>query len=246
MSGSWLDPLGLRRVADTVSTAAVRALVGRRLEVDGGRLAARIAEVRQAAPHAAVGAALSGQLGLWRRLDLDLDEVRVGSHGFDLVSIVAADVRVPDSLPQRLLVRSLTVRVAASPAQTQEWIAHTVPGREVWVEGDHLLARSGWRGLPGIAELDPFVEGRRAGVRVERARVGGRTVTLPSRLHRTASRELAWLPPGAELTGVNVAAGAVTVTATVERHEVAIDVPRLLADLATRRADAVISVLLQG
>lgn len=246
MSDPWFDPLGLRRVADVVSTAAAQTLVGRDVEIDGGRMRGRVARVREAAPSASLTAAMSGHLGLWRRLDADLADVAIDGRGVERVSVVADDVRVLETLPQRVGAKRLAVGVVVAPDQTAAWIEHVAPGNGVEIDGDQLIARLKGFGSWGLVELDPWSDGRRVGVDVGRARVRGRTVSLPERLHRRFEAELDWLPEGTSITAVRVAAGSIEVDATVEHYAVEVDVPRLMADLGAQQAGAAISVLLGG
>lgn len=244
MSESWFDPLGLRRVADAFTTAAAQTLVGRSVEVDGGRLTGVVATVREAAPAASLAAAMSGQLGLWRRLDVDFNHATVDGRLLDHVSVVADDVRVLETLPQRIGAKRIEVGAVVGAENVGPWIEHVAPGHSVEIDGDQVIARLKGFGSWGVVELDPWVLGRRAGVDVSRARVRGRTVALPDRFRRRYETELAWLPEGSALTGVRVEAGSIEVDGTIERYSVEVDVAQLMADLSARQAGAVISVLL--
>ena len=246
MSASWFDPLGLRRVADAFTTAAAQTLVGRRVEIDRGRMHGRIARVREAAPSASLSAAISGQLGLWRRLDLDIAEVFVDGRGLERVAVLADDVRVLETLPQRIGAKRLEVEIAVSAEQVVAWIDHIAPDHAVEIDGDQVIARLAGFGRWGQVVLDPCWEGRRVGVGVSRGRIGGRTVTLPQRMHRRFERELTWLPDGSSITAVEIADGGVTVRGRVDRYAVEVDVPRLMADLSAQQAGNVIRVLMGG
>ena len=244
MSESWFDPLGLRRVADGVSTAAAQTLVGRLVEIDGGRLRGRIAQVREAAPATSFAAALSGQLGLWRRIDLDVADASIDGRGLDRVSIVADDVRVIETLPQRVGAKRLDVSVTVDPGHVPAWIDHVAPDQGVEIDGDQLVARLKGFGSWGLVELDPWSDGRRVGVDVSRGRVRGRTVKLPERFHRRYETELDWLPERTSITRVRIVDGSIAIDGTVDRYAVEVDVPRLMADLSAQQTGAVISVLL--
>ena len=244
MSESWFDPLGLRRVADVFTTAAAQTLVGRAVEIDDGRLRGRIAQVREAAPATTFSAALSGQLGLWRRIDLDVADASVEGRGLERVSIVADDVRVVETLPQRVGAKRIDVSVRVGPSDVTAWIDHVAPHQGVEIDGDQLVARMKGFGSWGLVELDPWSDGRRVGVDVTRGRVRGRTVNLPERFHRRYETQLDWLPERTSITGVHVADGAISIDGTIDRYSVEVDVPQLMADLSAQQAGAVISVLL--
>ena len=244
MSESWFDPLGLRRVADVFTTAAAQTLVGRLVEIDDGRLRGRIAQVREAAPATTFAAALSGQLGLWRRIDLDIADASVDGRGLDRVSIVADDVRVIETLPERVGAKRLDVSVTVGPSHVAAWIDHVASDHGVEIAGDQLVARLKGFGSWGLVELDPWSDGRRVGVDVARGRVRGRTVNLPERLHRRYETELEWLPERTSITAVRVADGAIAIDGTIDRYAVEVDVAQLMADLSAQQAGAVISVLL--
>lgn len=244
MSESWFDPLGLRRVADAFTTAAAQTLIGRSVEIDSGRMVGRIAVVREAAPFTSLTAAMSGQLGLWRRLDVDLDEAAVDGRPLERVTVVADDVRVLDTLPQRVGAKRIDVSVAVAADQTAAWIEHVAPGNGVEVDGDQLVARLKGFGSWGLVELDPWCDGRRVGVDVARARVRGRTVGLPERFHRRYETELDWLPEGSSIDAIRIADGGIDIDGAIDRYAVEVDVPRLMADLSAQQAEVAISVLL--
>ena len=79
----WLDPLGLGRVTDALSTGAAQSLVGRTVALDRQEISGRIAAVGELAPSNAMSSMLRAQLGLWRRLDVEFDEVRIRGHAFE-------------------------------------------------------------------------------------------------------------------------------------------------------------------
>ena len=244
MSESWFDPLGLRRVADAFTTAAAQTLIGRTVEIDGGRMRGRIAVVREAAPFTSLTAAMAGQLGLWRRIDADLDDTTVDGRGVERVTVVADDVRVLETLPQRVGAKRIDVSVVVAAEQTAAWIEHVAPGNGVEIDGDQLIARLKGFGTWGLVELDPWCDGRRVGVDVARARVRGRTVGLPERFHRRYETELDWLPDGSSIDAIRIVGGGIEIDGAVDRYTVEVDVPRLMTDLSTQQAEAVISVLL--
>ncbi len=243
MSESWFDPLGLRRVVDVLATTAAQTLVGRLVEVDGGRLRGRVAQVREAAPVTSVAPTLSDQLGLWRRIDFDVTDVSISGRGIDRVSIVAEDVRLIETLPQRIRVECLDVSVTVGPAHAVAWIDHVAPDQGIEIVGDHLVAQRTGLGLWGLVELDPWSDGRRVGVDVTRVRVRGHTVNLPERFHPCYRRELNWLPDSTTINEICILDGAITSAGTIDRYSVEVDVAQLMADLSVKQAGAVIRVL---
>lgn len=244
MGAAWFDPLGLRRIVDAMATVAASTLVGRRVEIDGGRIRGRVAAVREAAPSAGIDAALSGHVGLWRRLDVDFDDVQVDGRRLDRVSIAADDVRVLDTLPQRVGAKHVEFSAAVGASHVDAWIDHIASGHGVAIDGDQMVARLPGFGSWGLVELDPWVDGRNVGVDVDRARVKGRAVRLPERIRRRYQIEVDFLPVGTALGSVHVRSGGLEVAGSIERYGIEVDVPRLLADLGAQQADAVISVLL--
>jgi hypothetical protein len=244
----WFDPLGMRRVADAMSTGAAQALVGRPVRLDRRGIEARIAAVHEAAPAHALTAVLSAQIGLWRRLDVALAEITFEDQTIDRVRVDASDIRAVEALPQRIQARNLTVEVGLTAAEVHGWLMVVAPDDvEVRVDAGRLLAR-----LPGLArfgevELEPRWEGRIVGFDVRRAWVRGRRIGLPERFHRSRERELEWLPPTTEIGAVTFDAdGGVVVTGTIRDYVVELDVPRLLAGLTARGAAGVIDVVLGG
>ena len=244
----WFDPLGVRRVADAVSTGAAQAMIDRTVRLDRRGIQARISAVHQAAPASALSAMLSAQIGLWRRLDISFADIRVDDQTIDRVRVDASDIRAIEALPQRVQARDLEVEVELTAAEVQAWLDSIAPPEvAVRVEDRRLLAR-----FPGLArfgdvELEPRWSGRVIGIDVRQAWVRGRRVGLPERFRRAHEHELTWLPPTTEIGSVTFDDdGAVVVTGTISDYVVELDVPRLLADLTTRGTAGAIDVLLGG
>ena len=248
MPNDWFDPFGVRRVTDAMSTTAARSLVGRPVSVESQGLGGVVSAVHEAAPSASVGAMLAGQIGLWRRLDVELAEITVGANALDRVRIRADDVRAIDARPQRIGARMLDVDVHAGAEATRGWIETLTPvDIDVHVADGELRARLPGLGSFGEAILDPWCRGRTVGVVVERGRLRGREVSIPQRFRRRLSWELEWLPRNTMLLEVAITAeGGVAVRGTVERYSIEVDVARLMADLTSRQAGAAIDVLLGG
>lgn len=247
MANDWFDPFGMRRITDAVSTTAARSLVGRPIEVDARGWSAVIAAVNEAAPSSSMGAMLSGQLGLWRRLDVELGDVVLGDNTLDRVWVVADEVRAIEALPQRIGARSMTVEAVAGRDATAAWISSLTPAdAQVRIVGDELLARLPGLGRFGDVILDPWWDERTVGVSVERAKVAGRVVGVPERFRRRMGWELEWLPDGTTVDEVVIVDGGVTVRGSIERYSIEVDVARLMADLASRQTGAAIDVLLGG
>ncbi|MEO0492813.1 MAG: hypothetical protein AAF081_05295 [Actinomycetota bacterium] len=248
MASDWFDPFGMRRITDAVSTSAARSLVGRRVEVDALSMTGVVSQVREAAPASSMNAMLSGQLGLWRRLDVEFADVRYRANGFDRVRVDADEIRAIEALPQRIGARSMDIEVAAGAEATRGWIETLVPVEaDVRVAGGEMLARLPGLGRFGDVILDPWWHGRRVGVRVERARVGSRRVAIPQRLQRRFEWELEWLPDGTTIHEIAVTDDdGVMIRGRIDRYSVELDVARLLADLTTRQTGQVIDVLLGG
>lgn len=237
----------MRRITDAVSTSAARSLVGRPVAVAAHGWSAVVAAVHEAAPSSSVGAMLSGQLGLWRRLDVELVDVVIGDNGLDRVRVVADEIRAIEARPQRIGARTMEIEAVAGPGATAEWIASLTPAdADVRVVGDELLARLPGLGRFGDVVLDPWWDARTVGVSVERARVGGRVVAIPQRFCRRMGWELEWLPAGSTIDEVEIADGGVTVRGRIDRYAIEVDVARLMADLTSRQTGAVIGVLLGG
>jgi hypothetical protein len=232
----WFDPLGFRGIADRVFTSAARTLVGRRIEVGASTpMAATIARVHDASPAVNVSAALNAQIGLWRRLDLVLERVEVGGRSMHRVKVVADDVRVIDALPQRLGAKNLELEIKLVPDQVGAWIDAIPLKVDAHIENGRVVARRPGYGRWGEVILEPWVRGREIGADAVAARTRGREVRLPDRFKRTFSRELTWLPEGADLRKLEFSEeGGACITATITRFDVPIDVPRLLADLSNR------------
>ncbi len=241
----WFDPLGLRGVADRIFTSAARTLVGRRVELDAPTpMIATIAQVHEASPAVNVSAALNAQVGLWRRLDLVLERVEVDDRPLHRVKVVAEDVRVIDALPQRMGAKQIDLELEARPDQLDGWVEALAPGAAAWVEERRLIARHPRFARWGELILEPWVSGRTIGVDAVSVRTRGREVLLPKRLRRTFEKELAWLPERTTLKEVDLTAdGGVRLRATVEKFDVPIDVPRLLADLSARSTKLAVKVM---
>ncbi|MEM9466587.1 MAG: hypothetical protein AAGA90_14535 [Actinomycetota bacterium] len=242
----WLDPLGMRRFTDAMSTGAAQALVGRSVRLDQRNIEARVAAVDRAAPANALSAMLSAHIGLWRRLDVTFAEVRIDGQTVDRVRVDASDIRAVEALPQRVQAKDLAIEVEFTPAEVQSWLATIVPPDVVVrVDERRLLAR-----FPGLArfgevELEPRWSGRTVGVDVQRAWVRGRRVGLPERFRRSHERELTWLPPTTEIQEVGFDdLGGLVVTGSIRDYVVELDVPRLLADLTARSTAGAIDILL--
>lgn len=243
----WFDPLGVGRMADALATTAARTLQGRRVDVPSVKLSARVAKVHRAAPSRDIGAVLGGRLGLWRRLDLTFEPVTFDERTIDTVRVEARDIRAIDALPQRVEARELKVRAELGSDAAKEWIAALAPVEaDVRIDDGRLLATLPGLGRFGDAVLEPTAEGRTVGVDVRRARLGGREVALPKKLHRRYERELEWLPEGTRVTELVGSGDGVEIAVELDRYVVELDVPRLLADLGSRQTGAAIEVLLGG
>lgn len=248
MANDWFDPFGVRRITDAMSTSAARSLVGRPVQVESQGLAAVVSAVHEAAPSTNVGAMLSGQIGWWRRLDVELGDVEVRSNRLDRVRVQADDVRAIEALPQRIGARVLEVDVHAGAEATRGWIETLAPvDVGVRVADGELLARLPGLGSFGEAILDPWCEGRTVGVVVERARLRSREVSIPQRFRKRFAWELEWLPPDTTLHEVAITADdGVMIRGSIDRYSIEVDVPKLMADLTSRQAGAAIDVLLGG
>lgn len=248
MANDWFDPFGVRRIADAMSTTAARSLVGRPVQVDSQGLAGVVSAVHEAAPSTNVGAMLSGQIGLWRRLDVELGDVTIRGDRLDRVRVRADDVRAIDARPQRVGARVLDVEAYAGAEATRGWIETLAPvDVDVRVAGGELLARLPGLGSFGEAILDPWCEGRTVGVNVERARLRSREVAIPQRFRKRFAWELDWLPPATTIHEVVITDDdGVVVRGTIDRYAIEVDVPKLMADLTSRQAGAAIDVLLGG
>lgn len=248
MANDWFDPFGVRRITDAMSTTAARSLVGRPVQVESHALRAVVAAVHEAAPSTNVGAMLSGQIGLWRRLDVELGEVAVHGNRLDRVRVRADDVRAIEALPQRVGAQVLDVDVHAGAEATRGWIETLAPAEaDVRIADGELLARLPGLGSFGEAILDPWCDGRTVGIDVDRARLRSREVAIPQRFRRRFTWELDWLPPDTTLIEVAITADdGVMVRGTVDHYSIELDVPRLMADLTSRQAGAAIDVLLGG
>lgn len=248
MANDWFDPFGVRRITDAMSTTAARSLVGRPVQVESQGLSAVVAAVHEAAPSTNVGAMLSGQIGLWRRLDVELGEVAVRGNRLDRLRVRADDVRAIEALPQRVGAQVLDVDVHAGAEATRGWIETLAPAEaDVRIADGELLARLPGLGSFGEAILDPWCDGRTVGIDVDRARLRSREVSIPQRFRRRFAWELDWLPPETTLIEVAITADdGVMVRGTIDRYSIEVDVPRLMADLTSRQAGAAIDVLLGG
>ena len=242
----WLDPLGMRRFTDAMSTGAAQTLVGRTVRLERRGIQARVAMVHEAAPANALSAMLSAQIGLWRRLDLTFGDVVVGERGIDRVRVGASDIRAIEAVPQRIQARAVDVEVELTASEVRTWLdAIAPPDVTVRVDAGRLLAR-----LPGLArfgevELEPRWDGRSVGVDVRQAWVRGRRVGLPERFRRSFDREVEWLPPATTIEAVSFGDdGGAVVVGSIRDYVVELDVPRLLADLTARSTTGVIEVLL--
>lgn len=244
----WLDPLGVGRFADAMSTGAAQALVGRTVRLDRRGIEAEITAVHRAAPANALTSMLSAQVGLWKRLDASFGAVSVDDQSIDRVRVDATDIGAVEALPQRVRARTVEVEVELTPAEVSSWL-DTIAPPDVTVRIDErrILAR-----LPGLArfgevELEPRWQGRSVGIDVRQAWVRGRRIGLPERFHRTHEHELAWLPETTEIGSVTFDdEGGVVVDAVITDYVVELDVPRLLSDLTSRGTAGAIEVLLGG
>ncbi len=233
----WLDPFGFRGMADRLFTSAARTLVGRRVEVQTPTpMAATIARVHEAAPAVSVGSALKAQVALWRRLDLVFERLDVDSRPLHRMRVIAADVRVIEALPQRLGAARLEVEIEARPEHIDVWAEAMAINAKVRIADGQILVRRPHSSGPGELVLEPWVRGREIGADAVSLLVRGRNVRLPRRLRRSYQRELTWLPERTELTGVELPAGegGLRLLATIDRFEVPVDVPRLMADLGSK------------
>ena len=230
-------------MVDALSTLAATPLVGRRLVVDRGRFAGRVAVVREVFPHAGIDAVSSHGFGIWRRVDVDLDEVQLDGRRIESLGMRADDVTLSAGGRQRLRVGHLDVTARIAGDEVAAWSMALPSGIPAWIEDGTLLARPRWQGLRGVVvELEPFVDGRSIGVRVERGRIAGRVVSLPRRLRRVLRSDPGLLPHGSTLTSIGITDGQIEVAGSLAGHEIALDLPRLVADLGSRRGDTVIRV----
>ncbi len=242
----WFDPLGVRRVADAMSTGAAQALVDRTVRLDRRGIEARITAVHQAAPANSLTAMLAAQIGLWRRLDVSFGDVRVDDHSIRTIRVDAADIRAIEAVPQRVQARDLAVTVSMTPDEVAAWL-HRIAPDDVTVR---VLERRVLARLPGLArfgevELEPRWRGRTVGIDVRQAWVRGRRVGLPSRFTRDYERELDWLPPTTSIESVAFDdEGGVAITGSIPDYVVELDVPRLLAGLTAKGTAGAIDVLL--
>lgn len=244
----WFDPLGMRRVADAMSTGAAQTLVGRTVRLDRRGIVAHVTAVHEAAPANALTSMLTAQIGLWRRLDVTFGDVTVDDQSIARVRVDANDIRAIEALPQRVQARDLEVEVELTPTEVGAWLASvSPPDVTVRVHERRLLAR-----FPGLArfgevELEPSWDGRTVTIDVRQAWVRGRRVGLPERFRRSDERELEWLPPATSIESVTFDDdGGVVVTGSIADYVVELDVPRLLADLTGRGTAGAIDVLLGG
>lgn len=242
----WFDPLGVRRVADAMSTVAAQALVGREVRLNGRSIEARIVAVHEAAPAGSMTTLLAAQVGLWRRLDLTFGDVRVEQRSITSVRADGVDIRAVEALPQRIQADKLSLTVELTPDDVASWLDHIAPdGVTVRIVDRRVLAR-----LPGLAqfgevELEPWWQGRTMGIEVRRAWIRGRRVRLPSAFSRSYERELEWLPDSTSIETIAVDDdGGVVVTGSIDNYSIELDVPRLLVDLSARGAAGVIDVFL--
>lgn len=246
---TWWDPLGLSRIADRVFAAAGQVLVGQAVELPvAGGVTGLIGAVHELSPVDDPGKAmLSGQAGLWRRVDVTFDDVRAAGRPIASVHLTASDVRIVEAVPQRLGAQLVEIEVGLTSDQIVVWAESVAPETPVTVVDGELLAPLPGIGRWGDAVLDPWVDGRTAGVSVTHARLRGRLISVPDRFHRSYSRELDWLPEGATLTSVNIEAdGSLGLTAQIERFSAPVDVPKLLADMATHTSTIAVQLLTDG
>lgn len=244
----WFDPLGMRRVADAMSTGAAQVLVGRAVRLDRREIEAQITAVHEAAPANALSTMLTTQIGLWRRLDVTFGEITVDDHSISRVRVDAHDIRAIEAVPQRVQARDLAVEVELTPAEVSAWLASVAPPEvTVRVHERRVLAR-----FPGLArfgevELEPRWAGRTVAIDVHQAWVRGRRIGLPERFRRSDERELEWLPPTTAISAVTFDdEGGAVVEGSISDYVVELDVPRLLAGLTSRGTAGVIDVLLGG
>ncbi len=245
----WWDPLGLSRIADGVFAAAGQVLVGQTVELPvAGGVTARVVAVDELSPvDDPAKAMLSGQAGLWRRVDIRFDDVIANGRPIAGVHLKASDVRILEAVPQRLGAQLVEIAVGLTPDQVAAWAESVAPEAAVTVADGELLAPLPGIGRWGDAVLEPWVDGRAVGVSVTRARLRGRLVSVPERFHRRYERELDWLPEGATLTSVGIESdGSLALTAQIEQFSAPVDVPMLLADMATRTSTIAVQFLTDG
>jgi hypothetical protein len=245
----WWDPLGLSRIADSVFAAAGQVLVGQTVELPvAGGVSGLIGAVHELSPFDDPGKAiLSGQAGLWRRVDVTFDDVVAGGRPIAIVHMTASDVRILEAVPQRLGAQLVEVEIGLTADQVVAWAESVAPQTPVTVVNGELLAPLPGIGRWGDAVLEPWVDGRSAGVSVTQARLRGRLVSVPERFHRRYERELDWLPEGATLTSVSHdAEGTLALTAQVEQFSAPVDIPKLLADMATRTSTIAVQLMADG
>ena len=244
MSPDWFDPLGLRRIADSVSTMAARSLVGRSIDISDRHLRATISDVNEASPATDVEAVVAGQVGLWRVFDADFSPVTLASGDLETVNVRATSVRMIDALSPRLTVKTIDIVAVATPSQTAAWIETATAAPPRFVDGQMLGDIRGL-GRFGQAVLDPWVEGRTIGFDARSVLVRGRVISLPERFQRRFEREIEWLPPRTVLESISFdEAGGVTIEASITDYEVPLDARKLLADLSSRGPSRAVRVLL--
>ncbi|MEM9521164.1 MAG: hypothetical protein AAGA37_17725 [Actinomycetota bacterium] len=244
----WFDPFGVSRVADALSTGAAQAMVGRTVRLEQRAMQARIVSVSRAAPANAISTMLSGQVGLWRRLDVTFGEVQVDEQTVSVLRVDADDVRAVQALPQRIRARQLDIHASLTPEEVESWLRVSVsPDVDVRVEGGRFLARLPRLARFGDVELEPRWDGRTVGVDVRFAWVRGRRVSIPDRFQRSYEKALEWLPTGTTIRSIELDdRGGLTVEGTVIDYVLAVDVARLLGDLTAKSTAGAIDVLLGG
>jgi len=248
MTERW-DPLGLRRMTDRVFAAAGQVLVGQKVELPvAGGVTGVIGAVHELSPvDDPSRAMLSGQAGLWRRVDISFGDVEVAGRPIADVRVDSADVRILEAVPQRLGARVVNVEVGLTAEEVVAWAASIVPETPVSVVDGELLAPLPGLGRWGDAILEPWVDGRTVGVTITSAKLRGRTVSIPTRFHRRYERELDWLPARSALDSVVVRPdGRFELEGHIDRFEAPVDVPQLLADMASRTTTIGVRLMTDG
>ncbi len=236
-------------MADRVFAAAGQILVGQTVELPvAGGVTGRIGAVHELSPvDDPSRAMLSGQAGLWRRVDITFGDVVAAGRPISNVRVNAADVRILEAVPQRLGAQAVDVVVGLTAEEVMAWATSIAPETPVTVVDGELLAPLPGFGKWGDAILEPWADDRTVGVFITSAKLRGRTVSIPTRFHRRYERELDWLPDRTTLDSVEIGpTGELTLAAHIDRFDAPVDVPKLLADMATRTTTIGVQLLTDG
>ncbi len=257
ISGSILDPFALfadaaRMVVppgESISwmmTMAARRLVGRRFRTHGDpMITATVAGVHEVVP--AMTMSMPGvrrPIAVWDRVGVSLKSVGVDGKPVSSVDIVAEGVGVADVAAQSVLVADVHLTVRLTEDDLRAWLSDGALDAEVDMHTGLATARP-WRRAGWIRVVArPEVGAANVSVRLTHLEIGRVRIPLPRWVPRVKGPESPDVGGVLDIKGVDFSDGQhAEVTLTGRDIELAVDIPRLVADVGLEGPRTVTRIL---